>query len=349
VDRIAALEQKLVELLRENGRLREELAAALGVIALLEQDNADLRAQLAKNSGNSGKPPSSDGLKKPPRVARSLRGRSGKKSGGQVGHKGASLQPVETPDKIETHEATQCAHCKGALTSAMATGVETRQVFDIPDPRLEVTEHRAAIYCCAHCQGVTRAAFPEAVTGKTQYGPRFRQTAVYYNAGQLIPEDRVVQIMRDLHGAASLCSASVVNWVNAKAEAMDAVVAHILSRLTVGGVRHLDETGLRVAGKLHWLHSVSNAGRLHPLPGERDARRCACVSGRRDHRPRSLQAVLRPHQRRGCARSVRRPSPAGTEGHHGDRRGAVGGAVGGADGGSVDRPEPHETRGHGPR
>jgi transposase len=263
VDRIAALEQKLVEQLLANGRLRDDLSAALGMIARLEQDNADLRAQLAKNSSNSGKPPSSDGLKKPPRVAGSLRSRSGKKSGGQVGHKGAGLRPVETPDKIETHEATQCTHCQGALTSAMATGVETRQVFDIPDPRLEVTEHQAAIYCCAHCQGVTRAAFPEGVTGKTQYGPRLRQTAVYYNAGQLIPEDRVVQIMRDLHGAVSLCSASVVNWVNAKAEAMDAVVAHILSRLTVGGVRHLDETGLRVAGKLHWLHSVSNAAFTH--------------------------------------------------------------------------------------
>jgi len=253
-----------------NGRLREDLSAALGVIvrleldmARLEQDNADLRAQLAKNSGNSGKPPSSDGLKKPPRVTKSLRGRSGKKSGGQVGHKGASLRPVENPDRIETHEAGQCAHCQGALTSAMATGVEKRQVFDIPKPRLEVTEHQAAIYCCAHCQGMTRAAFPEGITGQTQYGPRLREMAVYYNAGQLIPEERVAQMMRDVHGAVSLCSASVVNWVNAKAGSIEAVIAHIRSRLTVGGVRHLDETGLRVAGKLHWLHSVSNAAFTH--------------------------------------------------------------------------------------
>ena len=253
----------LAELLSANGRLREDLAAALGVIALLEQDNADLRGQLAKNSGNSGKPPSSDGLKKPPRVAGSLRGRSGKKSGGQVGHKGAGLRPVGTPDKIETHEARRCTHCQGALTLAMATGVEKRQVFDIPEPRLEVTEHQAAIYCCAHCQGVTRAAFPKGITGQTQYGPRVHQMAVYYNVGQLIPEDRVAQMMRDLHGAVSLCSASVVNWVNARAEAIDAVIAHILSRLTTGGVRHLDETGLRVAGKLHWLHSVSNVAFTH--------------------------------------------------------------------------------------
>jgi transposase len=263
VDRIAALEQKLVELLLVNGRLREDLAGALGVIARLEQDNTDLRAQLAKNSGNSGKPPSSDGLKKPPRGAGSLRGRSGKKSGGQVGHKGAGLRPVSTPDKIETHEARRCTHCQGALTWAMATGVEKRQVFDIPEPRLEVTEHQAAIYCCARCQGVTRAAFPKGITGQTQYGPRFRQTAVYYNVAQLLPEDRVAQMMRDLHGAVSLCSASVVNWVNAQAEAVGVVGAHILSRLTVGGVRHLDETGLRVAGKLHWLHSVSDAAFTH--------------------------------------------------------------------------------------
>ena len=263
MDRIAALEQKLVELFLANGRLREDLAAASGVIARLEQDNAELRARLAKNSGNSGKPPSSDGLKKPRREAGSLRGRSGKKSGGQVGHKGAGLKPVARPDKIETHEASECTHCQGALTPSMATGVEKRQVFDIPEPRLEVTEHRAAIYCCAHCRGVTRAAFPEGVTGQTQYGPRLRQMAVYYNVGQLIPEDRVAQMMRDLHGAVSLCSASVVNWVKAQAETIEAVIAHILSRLTTGGVRHLDETGLRVAGKLHWLHSVSSAAFTH--------------------------------------------------------------------------------------
>src|SRR5271170_328263 len=100
---------------------------------------------------------------KPPRT-KSLRGKSGKKSGGQVGHKGGTLKQVANPDRIEPHEADCCRHCRAGLTPAMVTGVAKRQVFDLPEPRLEVTEHRASIYCCAACGGGTRADFPEGVS-----------------------------------------------------------------------------------------------------------------------------------------------------------------------------------------
>ena len=135
---------------REIEVLREENAA-------LRQEVADLRRQLDKNSSNSSKPPSSDGLKKPPRIAGSLRGKSGKASGGQAGHAGGTLKQVATPDVIERHEAHACRHCLAGLTRAMITGAEKRQVFDLPEPRLEVTEHQAMIYCCAHCRGQTTA------------------------------------------------------------------------------------------------------------------------------------------------------------------------------------------------
>src|SRR5580700_1663547 len=138
-DLIDALRREIVVLREENASLRAEIA--------------DLRRQLDKNSSNSSKPPSSDGLKKPPRLAGSTRGKSGKTSGGQVGHKGGTLKQVACPDFIARHEAQACRHCRAGLTGAMATGMEKRQVFDLPEPRLEVTEHQALIYQCQHCRG----------------------------------------------------------------------------------------------------------------------------------------------------------------------------------------------------
>ena len=192
--------------------LRREVAELRQENATLRQEIADLRRRLGKNSGNSGKPPSSDGLNKPPRVAGSLRGPSGKKSGGQVGHRGDTLRPVDKPDIVERHEADACDHCHEALTSAMVIGLEKRQVFDLPEPRLEVTEHQASVYCCARCAGVTKAAFPAGVPAHVQYGPRLRAAAVYLNVQQLIPEDRVCEVMADLFAATRLCPASLVSW-----------------------------------------------------------------------------------------------------------------------------------------
>ena len=279
MERTADLEQQLITALRMVAKLGDDLTAARGEIAVLARENAELRRQLSKNSGNSGKPPSSDGLKKTSPKRRSLRSKSGKKSGGQVGHQGDTLRQTPTPDFVEHHEAERRGACQGALTAAMATGVEKRQVFDLPKPRLEVTEHQATRYCCAHCQSVTRAAFPEGVNAPVQYGPRVRAAATYYNVQQLVPEDRVCQILRDLHGAVSLCAASVTNWVNAAALTLGEVVEHIRSRLADGGVRHLDETGFRVAGKLHWLHSVSSLAFTHYRVSARRGDVPAALSG----------------------------------------------------------------------
>ena len=96
------------------------------------------------------------------------------------------------------HAATACRHCQACLTAARVTGVERRQVFDLPEPRVEVTEHQASIYRCQRCRGTTKAAFPDAVTAPVQYGSRLRATAVYLNVQQLIPEGRVCETMADL-------------------------------------------------------------------------------------------------------------------------------------------------------
>ncbi len=136
------------------------IAAQAREIERLRAEVAQLRRRLGLDSTTSSKPPSSDGLKKKRRLPGGLHGRSGKASGGQRGHKGDTLRRTATPDRIVGHEAQTCRHCRAGLTASMQTGVEARQVFDLPERLIEVTEHQAAIYACAHCRGVTRASFP---------------------------------------------------------------------------------------------------------------------------------------------------------------------------------------------
>jgi transposase len=180
------------------------------LIALLlaqEARIAELERRLGLNSSNSGKPPSSDGLKKPPRVS-SLR-RSGKKSGGQKGHPGETLRRTETPDATIDHYPQICATCGAGLTAAMARDHVARQVFDLPEPRpLIVTEHRAHGCRCAACGTQTRAVFPEGVSAPVQYGKRGRRSlrpgigamVLYLLHYQLLPEKRLGELMADLFG-----------------------------------------------------------------------------------------------------------------------------------------------------
>jgi transposase len=177
-----------MELAAEVGDLIASLRAE---ITALRAEVADLRRRLGLDSSNSSKPPSSDGLKKKPRIEGSLRGRSGKPSGGQTGHEGGTLRQVANPDAVVRHEACACGCCGSFLDAKSATGIEKRQVLDIPERPLVVTEHQATVYRCPHCRGVTKATFPEGVVSPTQYGERIRAAAIYLNVQQLIPEDRV--------------------------------------------------------------------------------------------------------------------------------------------------------------
>ena len=270
------------ELRTEIAGLRTHMAIVLAENAALKREVADLRRRLDRDSSNSSKPPSSDGPAKKPRIAGSLRGVSGKTSGGQRGHRGDTLRPVVKPDTIACHAATRCGHCQAGLTPAMATRMEKRQVFEMPEPRLEVTEHRASIYTCACCRGVTRAAFPDDVTAPVQYGPRIRAAAVYLNAQHLIPEDRVGEILHDLFGAASLCPASIAAWSANKAEALAPVIMQIAAWVARAAVRHLDETGFRIGGRTRWLHTASTAALTHYRVSEKrgampDTLRCGVI------------------------------------------------------------------------
>jgi transposase len=237
----------------------EELIASLRAeVAALRAEVAELKRRLGQDSSTSSKPPSSDGLAKKPRIAGSLREASGKPSGGQKGHKGDTLRRVADPDRIVRHEASHCRHCRALLAPEMARSLEARQVFDLVERPLIVIEHRALIYRCARCRGVTRAPFPDGVIGPAQYGGRIKAAAIYLNVHQLLPEDRTAQALSDLFGAPRLCPASLTAWVGRRALDLERVHARIGARLAEAKVRHLDETGFRVAGKLHWLHTTSS-------------------------------------------------------------------------------------------
>src|SRR6516162_9214719 len=204
---VAGSADELLALRSENAALREMIARQSEAIGVLEARIVDLERRLDLDSSNSSKPPSSDGLKKPPRV-KSLRGRSGKRTGGQKGHPGDTLRQVATPDAVVDHYPEACKHCGGALTRAMATSHARRQVFDLPEPRpLVVTEHRAHV-CCCPCGVATRARFPEEVTAPVQYGARICAFTVYLLHGHFLPEDRLAELMGDLFGV-RLVSATI--------------------------------------------------------------------------------------------------------------------------------------------
>jgi transposase len=214
---------------------------------------AELERRLGLNSSNSGKPPSSDGLKKPPRV-RSLRVRTERKSGGQKGHPGKTLERSAAPDVVVDHYPPACADCSTPLTVSMASGHAARQVFDLPEPQpLRVTEHRAHSCRCATCGSETRAAFPEGVTAPVQYGPRLAAVVLYLLHFQLLPEKRLAVLLADLFSVRLSCatigriSQDAARRFQGFAEAVRDVIAQ-------AAVKHLDETGFRIGCKTQWLH-----------------------------------------------------------------------------------------------
>ena len=166
-------------------------------ITILEARVKQLEDQLNQNSRNSSKPPSSDGFK---RKTKSLREKSGKKSGGQKGHPGHTLKMVDSPDQVQVHTVDCCRECGASLADQAVDNYERRQVFDIPPPKLLVTEHRAEMKTCQVCGTCNKASFPERVTQPVQYGPQVQALAVYLNQYQLLPYYRIRELFADLFG-----------------------------------------------------------------------------------------------------------------------------------------------------
>ena len=231
-----------------NLALQEQVQSLAACIQQLEQ-------QLRKNSRNSSKPPSSDGPAKP--NPKSLRKRTGKKSGGQKGHQGHTLQRVENPDESTVLTVNTCS-CHADLSQISPIRYDVRQIFELPEPKLHVLEFKGEIKICPDCGAQVKAIFPDSAQAPVQYGDRFRALLVYLHHQQLLPVNRINQMMQDLYNAPA-CEATILDASKKTYGNLEPFEIAITQALSESPVLHVDESGARAAGKLHWLHVASTA------------------------------------------------------------------------------------------
>ncbi|WP_225854607.1 IS66 family transposase [Micromonospora sp. ALFpr18c] len=199
-----------------------------------------------------------------------MRGRSGRGPGRPAGQPGTTLEQVADPDVIVRHVPAACGGCGAGLTGALPVRVARRQVFDIPDPKIVVTEHQIVTVACPCGQRTTGTA-PAQATAPVAYGPRLAAIGVYLLHGQFLSVSRTAEALSDLFGV-PVAATTVACWVKRTALGIiDKVLPVIGDRVAAAPVAHFDETGLRTAGKLAWLHSASTATdvllSVHPRRG----------------------------------------------------------------------------------
>lgn len=228
-----------------------QVKALTAQVEALTAKVADLEGRLVKNSRNSSKPPSSDGFRPKPKSQR----KAGQKpTGGQKGHVGHTLKKAAEVDHVETHAPpSHCDVCQRPLSAAVV--VETRQVFDIPRLHHEITEHQVLAAQCA-CGKAHRGEFPADVTAPVQYGPRIKAAVVQLTHHHMMPLARTGDLTGDLFGL-PLADATVLA-INEEARALLApTVAAMGEALKAVPIAHADETGMRIAGKINWLHVLA--------------------------------------------------------------------------------------------
>jgi transposase len=244
----AAVAKAVAPLHAEITRLTDGLAATKNELA---EAKAEI-ARLKSNSTNSSKSPSTDGLHKP--APKSLRTPSGKKSGGQPNHPGTTLQRKSAPDHVVRHEPPPvCDACGSRLPQA--TLQESRQVFDIPEPKFEATEHQVFASRCAcgkeHC-----GAFPSFVSASVQYGPGIKALVVHMTQDHMLPVARTGELIQAICGL-SLSDATILAMRDEAEEVLGPTAEAIGEATLTAPVIHPDETGMRACGTLFWMHTVA--------------------------------------------------------------------------------------------
>lgn len=235
--------------------MEQDPEAILDLIEKLFARIAELERRLNKDSHNSNKPPSSDGLTR--RQRRILERTTQKKPGGQNGHEGTQLKMSPKPDRTEFHKVTTCHKCNCSLDTIPAKGYRKRQVFDIPPVSLIVTEHQAEVKTCPRCGAISEAQFPVGITRPAQYGSRIKGIITYLSQYQLIPYERVTELLKDLFGV-RISTGTIYNTNQQAYEAGAIPEEATKNLLKKQKILHADETGVFVNGKLHWLHVLSN-------------------------------------------------------------------------------------------
>ncbi len=230
-----------------------ELRALRAEVAALTEQVKQLQQQLHTDSHNSSKPPSSD---QPAQRSYPKRAKSKRTPGGQPGHEGMTLKRVEHPDQVVSHPVVQCCGCGASLRRQRVESYESRQVFDLPPIRVQVTEHRAEVKRCPVCGTRCVGEFPAEAKQVVQYGPRVRAMAIYLKDHALIPFERNRQLMEDLFGVHLSCG-TLSNVEQECAELLQPFDGQLRQAVRSAGVVHFDETGTRIEGELAWLHSAS--------------------------------------------------------------------------------------------
>jgi transposase len=225
-------------------------------IAGLEAQIAGLKERLGRNPRNSSMPPSAEGLSKPPTANRAERRAAKRRPGKQPGSEGKHLAQVIDPDAVATHVPRTCTSCGADLADADVVGVERRQVFELPEVRAFVTEHRMERRQCA-CGCETKAPAPPEATAPACYGPGIRALAVYLSVYQHVPYDRLAEIFADVVGI-PVSVGAIASMVSEAGGALGLFVSVVTDLLRDAPTVHFDETGARVEGSLHWVHVASS-------------------------------------------------------------------------------------------
>lgn len=256
----------------ENAALRTRVAELTELVTVLEGKVADLEKVLGQNSSNSGKPPSTDsGAEKSKRsenANRAQRRAMGRKQGKQPGSPGTTLCQVSDPDEVVVHRPTRCRSCRRGLGDAEVVGTAARQVFDVPDPRRVVIEHRAERRRCG-CGCETTAEFPAEATGPACYGPSIKAHALYLMCAQHVPRERCAQALADLF-AVPVSTGTLDNWMREAADALVGFLAVVAAQLQAAPVVHADETSVRSGKAALWVHVCCTAALTLLHVGRRD-------------------------------------------------------------------------------
>jgi transposase len=221
---------------------------------MLEMDRRvrAIENQLKQNSQNSSKPPSSDPLEKKLKPM-NLRKKTGKKQGGQLGHEGVTLKQVERPDEIVLHLPEVCAHCQSDLSQAGKEHYAVRQVFEMPQPKIIVTEHRACKVICSYCGKQNHGSFPVEVKQPVQYGTNLLGFACYLHSQHLLPYSRTAQIVRDITGT-PFSVGTLHTALKTAFERLLPFEEQIKVALQIAEKVHADETGGRIEKSRYWFH-----------------------------------------------------------------------------------------------
>jgi transposase len=256
-----ASREELLALVAAQARMLEvaqqRLAEQAALIAEQATRIAELERRVGRNSRNSSSPLAADGLDKPP--VRSVRAKGARRAGKQPGAPGATLSQVAKPDVVAEHFPAACGRCALPLGRDRVVGeVVRRQVFDLPEVKVEVTEHQMFALACDGCGHATRADAPVEAVAPACYGPTVTAIAAYLSAQHHIPFDRVVEIMAEVAGV-DLSAGFAVAACRRVEDAVEPANEAIKDAIAAAPVAHFDESVTRVAGGNHWMHTAATA------------------------------------------------------------------------------------------